>query len=79
MRTTLALDDDIFAFARACAQRERISIGQAVSKLVRDGIRAQGINAVAVLPTKSRFALLPMRDEVINSEHIHDLMDQDGI
>jgi hypothetical protein len=79
MRTTLALDDDIFAFARACAQRERISIGQAVSRLVRDGIRAKGATAVAVSPTKSKFALLPMRDEVITSEHVRDLMDQEGI
>jgi len=79
MRTTLALDDDIFAFARACAQRERISMGQAVSRLVRDGIRAQAIIAVPVSPTKSKYALLPMRDEVITSEHVRDLMDQEGI
>ena len=79
MRTTLALDDDILAFARACAQRERISIGQAVSRLVRDGIRAQSIVAVPMSPTKSKFALLPMRDEVITSEHVRDLMDQEGI
>ena len=31
MRTTLALDDDIFAYARERAKRERISIGQAIS------------------------------------------------
>lgn len=79
MRTTLALDDDIFAFARARAQRERISIGQAVSRLVREGIRAQAITAAQALPTKSRFALLPSRDEVITSEHVRDLMDQEGL
>lgn len=79
MRTTLALDDDIFAFARARAQRERISIGQAVSKLVREGIRAQAHNATVAMPTKSRFALLPARDEVITSEHVRALMDQEGI
>lgn len=79
MRTTLALDDDIFAFARAHAQREHISIGQAVSKLVRDGIRAQAITAAVALPTQSRFALLPSRGEVITSEHVRDLMDQEGI
>jgi hypothetical protein len=78
MRTTLVLDDDIFAFARACAQRERISIGQAVSKLVRDGIRAQASTAAVGSPTKSNFALMPMRDEVITSEHVRELMDQDG-
>lgn len=51
----------------------------AVSRLVRDGIRAQGMTAVAASPTKSKFALLPVRDEVITSEHVRDLMDQEKI
>ena len=42
MRTTLALDDDVFAFARSEAQRQRISIGEAISRLARDGIRSRG-------------------------------------
>jgi len=79
MRTTLALDDDIFAFAKACAHRERISVGQVVSRLARDGIRAQGSRSAVPLRPESRFALLPKRDEVITSEHIRDLMDQEGI
>lgn len=79
MRTTLAVDDDVFAFARAHAQRERISIGQAISRLARDGIRAQGApRARAALPT-SKFALLPARTEIITTEHVRDLMDQEGI
>lgn len=38
MRTALAIDDDVFAFARTHAQREHISIGTAISKLAREGI-----------------------------------------
>lgn len=79
MRTTLALDDDVFAFARARAQHEHISIGQAVSNLVREGIRAQAHHVTVAMPTQSRFALLPARDEVITSEHVRGLMDQEGI
>lgn len=79
MRTTLALDDDVYFFARARAQRERISIGQAVSSLARDGIRAQGLTASMAPPLKSKFALLPSRNEVITSEHVRELMDQEGI
>ena len=79
MRTTLALEDDIYAFACACARRERISIGQAISRLVRDGIRAQAAATPLAAPVKSKYALLPARDEVITTEHVRDLMDQEGI
>ena len=83
MRTTLSLDDDIYAYAyaraHAHAQRERISIGEAASRLARQGIVAQGRPHVPPEPPKSKYALLPARDEVITSEHVRALMDQDGI
>lgn len=79
MRTTLALDDDIFAYARSHAQRERISIGEAVSRLARDGIAAQAHPRAKLHNTKSKYALLPARDEVITNEHVRSLMDQEGI
>ena len=79
MRTTLALDDDVFLFARAHAQRERISIGEAVSRLARQGIRAQNLAPVLRVRPKSKYALLPARAEVITSEHVRSLMDQEGI
>ncbi len=79
MRTTLALDDDVFAYARAHAQRQRISIGEAVSRLARDGIRAQNLPAAPAARLKSKFSLLPARGEVITTEHVRDLMDQEGL
>lgn len=79
MRTTLALDDDILAYARAHAQRERISIGEAVSRLTRQGIKAQGSPRPARAAPKSKYALLPARAEVITSDHVRSLMDQEGI
>jgi len=79
MRATLALDDDVFAYARERAQRERISIGQAISKLARDGIRTQSVSVRPDIAVTCRFALLPRRDEIITSEHVRDLMDQEGI
>jgi hypothetical protein len=79
MRTTLALDDDVFAYARARAQREHISIGEAVSRLARDGILAQSMPAAPLPKPRSRFALLPARKEVITTEHVRKLMDQEGI
>lgn len=79
MRTTLALEDDIYSFARERAQRERTSIGQAISQLVREGIRAQQAALPSAAPLKSKYALLPARPEVITTEHVRDLMDQEGI
>jgi len=80
MRTTLAIDDDVFAVARAQAQRQRISIGEALSDLARKGIRADAVEA-PLLKGKpaSRFALLPARHEIITSEHVRDLIDQEGL
>jgi hypothetical protein len=79
MRTTIALDDDVFSFARAHAQREHISIGQAISSLARQGIRAQNLPQATAAQPKSKYALLPARAEVITTEHVRTLMDQEGI
>jgi hypothetical protein len=79
MRTTLALDDDVFTFARTHAQREHISIGAAISKLAREGIRAQSMPASKAAKPKSKYALLPARSEIITTQHVRDLMDQEGI
>ncbi len=79
MRTTIAIEDDIFAFARSQAQREHLTIGQVISRLAREGIRAQHAPLPKPASPKSKFALLPARDEIITSEHVRDLMDQEGI
>ena len=79
MRTTLSIDDDIFAYARSHAQRQHISIGEAVSRLARDGIRSQNAPKTKAVRPKSKYALLPARSEIITTEHVRDLMDQEGI
>ncbi len=79
MRTTLALDDDVFSFARAQARSEHISIGAVISRLARDGIRAQNQPLLHTEAIKSKYALLPARSEVITTEHVRTLMDQEGI
>jgi hypothetical protein len=79
MRTTLAIDDDVFAYVRAHALRERISIGEALSRLARQGIRASQMAPGPEARPKSRFALLPARSEAITTEHVRRLMEQEGI
>jgi len=40
MRTTICLEDDALALARTLARQRRVSLGKAVSELVRRGARA---------------------------------------
>ena len=79
MRTTLAIDEDVFNIARQKAQREHISIGAAVSELMRLGIRSQQSQAAQRPATRSKYAVLPARQEIITSDHVYKLMEQEGI
>lgn len=78
MRTTLSLTDDVFLFARQRAIAEKTSIGEIISKLVRLGIASYASKAASMEP-KTKFGLLPARDEVITSEHVYRLMEQEGV
>ena len=81
MRTTVNLAEDAVIAARNVAQRERLSLGDAISELIRRGA------SVGVVPVRSRqaprlrgrFALLPARDEVITPQHVRELMEREGI
>ena len=43
MRTTLTIDDDVLAVARALAGRRGVSLGTAVSELARRGFKGTGV------------------------------------
>lgn len=81
MRTTLNIAEDALLAAKHVAQRERISLGDAVSELVRRGATAGDGPAAArqAGALRGRFALLPVRDEVITPQHVRDLMEREGI
>jgi hypothetical protein len=78
MRTTLALDDDVFALARQRAQRERISMGEAISRYVREAMRAPPVCAAAA-PLRSKYSVLPARDQIVTTDYVRRLMDEEGI
>jgi len=79
MRTTLALSDDVFLIARQVAARDRVSLGEAVSRLAREGYRSQTQQPATATALKSRYSVLPVRDEIITTEHVRRLMDEEGI
>jgi len=80
MRTTINLDDDALIAARHVAQRERVSLGDAISQLIRLGAsKGSGLASADATPLRGRFALLPVRGEVITTAHVRDLMEREGI
>lgn len=79
MRTTLSLDDDVFAVARQRAQRERTSLGEAVSRYVRDALRANAQAPASPTAFRSKYSVLAARDEIITTDHVRRLMEQEGI
>jgi hypothetical protein len=81
MRTTLNLADDALIAARNIAQRERLSLGDAVSELIRRGSAAPtpAMASRKQPALRGRFALLPVRDELITPQHIRALMEREGI
>lgn len=68
MRTTVTIDDDVLAVARALAERNRTSLGSALSQLARRGFK----NASAGMDRgdASVFAL-PPDAEPITSEDVY--------
>lgn len=79
MRTTVNLAEDALLAARHVAQRERISLGEALSELVRRGVQAGEPAPRAKVRLKGRFALLPARDEIVTPAQVRELMEREGI
>ena len=79
MRTTLATDEDVFNIAKQKAQCEHLSIGAAVSELMRMGIRSMQMSVAQRPATRSKYAVLPARNEIITGEHVYKLMEQEVV
>jgi len=83
IRTTLNLADDALLVAKQIAASERVSLGDAVSQLVRAGAGV-GVGVGAGVRGRAprlrgRFALLPQRDEIITPDHVRELMERECI
>ena len=79
MRTTLALSDDVLLIARQYAVRDKVSLGEAVSRLARQGAHHQIQQPATKSVFKSRYSVLPAREEIVTTEHVRRLMDEEGI
>ncbi|HEX2329031.1 MAG TPA: CopG family transcriptional regulator [Candidatus Angelobacter sp.] len=74
MRTTINLDDDVFPAVKNYAESRSVSIGKAVSDLVRKGINAslptRMVNGVPVF-------VLPPGSPPITSKRVRELQDDE--
>jgi hypothetical protein len=77
MRTTLALEDDAVYIAKRHAEFENLSLGQAVSEMIRIASRVPKVKTKPAL--RGRFALLPERGVQVTPEYINELMDAEGV
>ena len=69
MRTTLAIDDDVLAAAKAIAQQKNQTVGQVVSELARKSLRPPAAskerNDVPLLPVRRPGAIVTL--EIVNA------------
>jgi hypothetical protein len=75
MRTTLAIDDDVLAAARALAERQHSSIGAVISSLARQALRRQATDPT---DTRNGIPLLPSRPDgvPVTPELVNQLRDE---
>jgi hypothetical protein len=73
MRTTLTLEDDAAEMARRHALRRRISLGKAVSDLIRKGVRRP---LVTVDRNGLKVARLSEGSPAVTSEQVAKLLDE---
>ena len=69
MRTTLTIDDDVLAAAKAVAAREGRSVGEVISELARRSlhrpVKSKERNGIPLLPADPKGALVTL--ETVNA------------
>ncbi|MBU6170390.1 MAG: hypothetical protein KGQ87_02715 [Verrucomicrobia bacterium] len=84
MRTTLDIDDDVLFAAKEIAAKERKTAGKILSDFFRRGIQSDGANASGLEPGrpfvfKNGIPILPSRGELVTTEQIQRIMEEEGI
>ncbi len=69
VRTTLAIDDDVLAAAKAIARQRNRTVGQVVSELARQSLHPPAAsserNGIPLLPVRNRDAVVTL--DVVNA------------
>jgi len=78
MRTTLDIDDDVLAAAKAIGQREKKTAGTVISELARLALTQRLGSRVEETPAFYGFKPLPPRGVVVTDELIDRLREDSG-
>jgi hypothetical protein len=73
MRTTISLDDDIVESIKTFAESRDLSLGKAVSELVRRGLHAP---MRTIVVNGFHVVDLPPDSPVVTDEHVRKLLDE---
>ena len=73
MRTTISIDDDLVPAVKSFAKNREISLGQAVSELVRRGLQAPMQTTVK---NGLHVVVLPPGAPKVTAEHVRKLQDE---
>lgn len=84
MRTTLDIDDDVLFAAKELAVKERKTAGKVLSEFFRKAIQSGNQDpdrpkSGQPYVMKNGIPVLPSRGEVITTEHIRRIMEEEGI
>jgi hypothetical protein len=81
MRTTLDIDDDVYLQAKLVAQAEHLSVGKAVSQLMRDGLQASSSAKpkADVLIKRNGWFVVPKGKRSVTPQLVQKIRDEQGI
>ena len=84
MRTTLDIDDDVLFAAKEIAAKERKTAGKILSEIFRRGIQSVDPGSAVVKSgqpyvLKNGIPILPSRGEVVTTDQIQRMMEEEGI
>ena len=77
MRTTLDIDDDVLQAAKELAAREKSTAGRVISDLARRELAGAARSGRSEI--KNAVPFFSRRGDLITSEHVTKLMDQEGV
>ena len=80
MRTTLDIEDDVLAAAKELAQRQGVSAGQVVSRLLRSALTGEASAQRSDAPVVAGFRPFAASDQrLVSNEQIDKLRDLEGL
>ena len=81
MRTTIDIEEDVLQAAKELAKKEGTTAGRVLSRLARQGLKKGPASPKRKhkINYRNGVPVFPSRGEIITSEHIQKLIDEEGI